>query len=59
MKDKQYAVLGLGVFGSTIATTLSQYDCEVIAIDKDIACVERIADEVTKAAVANIEEVYA
>ena len=41
MKDKQYAVLGLGVFGSTIATTLSQYDCEVIAIDKDIACVER------------------
>mgnify|MGYP002508381622 FL=1 len=39
MKDKQYAVLGLGVFGSTIATTLSQYDCEVIAIDKDIACV--------------------
>ena len=53
MKDKQYAVLGLGVFGSTIATTLSQYDCEVIAIDKDIACVERIADEVTKAAVAN------
>ncbi len=53
MKDKQYAVLGLGVFGSTIATTLSQYDCEVIAIDKDIACVERIADEVTKAVVAN------
>lgn len=53
MKNKQYAVLGLGVFGSTVATTLSQYDCEVIAIDKDETCVERIADEVTKAVVAD------
>lgn len=53
MKNKQYAVLGLGVFGSTIATTLAQYDCEVIAIDMDHSCVERIADEVTKAVVAD------
>ena len=42
MNDKQYAVLGLGVFGSTIAKTLSQYGCEVLAIDKDRDCVERI-----------------
>ena len=42
MNDKQYAVLGLGVFGSTIAKTLSQYGCEVLAIDKDSDCVERI-----------------
>ena len=27
MKNKQYAVLGLGVFGSTVATTLAKYDC--------------------------------
>lgn len=57
MKNKQYAVLGLGVFGSTIATTLSQYDCEVIAIDKDQSCVERIANEVTKAAVADTTDI--
>lgn len=57
MKNRQYAVLGLGVFGSTVATTLSQYDCEVIAIDKDESCVERIADEVTKAVVADTTDI--
>lgn len=57
MKNKQFAVLGLGIFGSTVATTLAQYDCEVIAIDKDESCVERIADEVTKAAVADVTDI--
>lgn len=57
MKNKQYAVLGLGVFGSTVATTLSQYDCEVIAIDIDQTCVERIANEVTKAVVADTTDI--
>lgn len=56
MKDKQYAVLGLGVFGSTVATTLAEYGCEVLAIDKDITCVERIASEVTKAVVADVTD---
>ena len=57
MKSKQYAVLGLGVFGSTVATTLAQYNCEVIAIDIDESCVERIADEVTKAVVADTTDI--
>ena len=57
MKSKQYAVLGLGVFGSTVATTLAQYNCEVIAIDRDESCVERIADEVTKAVVADTTDI--
>ena len=56
MKSKQYAVLGLGVFGSTVAT-LAQYNCEVIAIDIDESCVERIADEVTKAVVADTTDI--
>lgn len=56
MKDKQYVVLGLGVFGSTVATTLAEYGCEVLAIDKDITCVERIANEVTKAVVADVTD---
>ena len=50
---KQYAVFGLGVFGSTVAETLEKYGCEVIAVDKDITCVERISKKVTKAVVAN------
>lgn len=52
MNSKQYAVLGLGIFGSTVATTLAEYGCEVIAVDQDESCVERVADEVTKAVVA-------
>ncbi len=47
--EKQYIVLGLGVFGSTIAKTLTNYNCEVIAVDRDIECVQRLADVVTQA----------
>ncbi|MDD6467567.1 MAG: TrkA family potassium uptake protein [Erysipelotrichaceae bacterium] len=43
MEKKQYAVLGLGRFGSTVATTLAKYDCDVIALDKDMECVERVS----------------
>ena len=39
MNSKQYAVLGLGIFGSTVATTLAEYGCEVIAVDQDESCV--------------------
>lgn len=56
MANKQYVVLGLGVFGSTIAKTLSQFEQEVLAIDKDVECVERIADFVTKAVVGDITD---
>lgn len=56
MMNRQYAVLGLGIFGSTVATTLSEYGCEVIAVDRDETCVERIADEVTKAVVADVTD---
>jgi trk system potassium uptake protein TrkA len=53
MSDKQYVVIGLGIFGSTIATTLSEAGKEVLAIDRDMICVERLADVVTKAVVAD------
>ena len=33
--EKQFVVLGLGIFGSTLVKTLSQFGREVIAIDKD------------------------
>lgn len=56
-KDRQYAVLGLGIFGSTVAKTLSKYNCEVIALDNDIKCVERMADIVTTAIQGDITDI--
>lgn len=55
--NRQYAVLGLGIFGSTVAKTLSKYNCEVIAVDKDPKCVDRMADVVTQAVVCDITDV--
>lgn len=57
VQKKQYAVLGLGVFGSTVAKTLSQYDCEVLALDNDIKCVNRLADIVTQAMQCDITDI--
>lgn len=56
-EHKQYAVLGLGIFGSTIAKTLSDANCEVIAIDKDIESVQRLADTVTSAVKGDITDI--
>jgi len=56
MSQKQYVILGLGVFGSTIAKTLSEFGCEVLAIDKNPECVQRVADFVTKAVIGDITD---
>lgn len=56
MKNKQYVVLGLGIFGSTITKTLSQFGCEVLAIDKDSECVQRISEYATKAVVGDFTD---
>ncbi|WP_027108155.1 potassium channel family protein [Lacticigenium naphthae] len=42
MSDKIIGVLGLGVFGSTIAKELGENDYDVIAVDKNLVDVERI-----------------
>jgi trk system potassium uptake protein TrkA len=57
MKQKTYAILGLGVFGSTIAKTLSEYHCEVIGIDTDLTCVERVAEFATQAVQADFTDI--
>jgi trk system potassium uptake protein len=57
MKQKTYAILGLGVFGSTIAKTLSEYHCEVIGIDSDLTCVERVAEFATQAVQADFTDI--
>ena len=57
MKQKTYAILGLGIFGSTIAKTLSEYHCEVIGIDMDMSCVERVSEFATQAVQADFTDI--
>jgi len=56
MKTKQYAVIGLGVFGASLAKSLAESNCEVIAIDRDSIKVEEVADYVTLAVTADVTE---
>lgn len=56
-QNRQYAILGLGIFGSTVAKTLSKYNAEVIAVDIDQKCVNRMADVVTQAMLCDITDI--
>lgn len=47
---RQIAVIGLGRFGYSIAKTLTDLGCEVIAVDKDEERVRKIAEFVAQAA---------
>lgn len=52
---RQYVVIGLGIFGMSVAKTLVKYDdVEVIAIDRDMKKVEEIAELVTQANVLDV-----
>ncbi|ADQ14685.1 potassium channel family protein [Halanaerobium hydrogeniformans] len=44
---KQFVVIGLGRFGSSVATTLSENGYDVLAIDKDAERVQALANQVT------------
>ncbi|NLG86626.1 MAG: TrkA family potassium uptake protein [Firmicutes bacterium] len=47
MIKRQYAVIGLGRFGSSVARTLFDMGYDVLAIDKDEEAVQSIAKDVT------------
>ena len=51
-----YAVIGLGTFGSAVAAELMNSGCEVLAIDHNEEKVQRIADSVTDAVVADARD---
>jgi len=53
MKNKQFVVIGLGRFGSSIAKTLYSLGNEVMAIDNDEETVQNISDFVTHAVQAD------
>ena len=48
-KDLQFAIIGIGAFGSELAKTLSEEGAYVIAIDKDMKNIEQIKDYVSDA----------
>ncbi len=48
-KMKQFAVIGLGRFGSSVARTLARMGYEVLAMDADAERVNNITEEVTYA----------
>lgn len=56
---KQYGVIGLGIFGRTIAQSLSEYDVDVIAVDKNYQHVEKLASDVTQSAVLDSTQLKA
>ena len=54
MGKKEYVVIGLGQFGMSIAQTLMQNDCEVLALDINEKRTRAIADSVTCAVTGNV-----
>jgi len=50
---RQFAVIGLGRFGTKVAETLADKGAEVLAIDENEDLIQRISDTVTRAVVAN------
>lgn len=56
MKDKNVLVLGLGRFGSALARKLYERNVVVMAVDRDYTKVQRMADQVTYAAQADMTD---
>ncbi|MFU0781537.1 MAG: TrkA-N domain protein [Thermoanaerobacterium thermosaccharolyticum] len=53
MSGKQFVVIGLGRFGSSVAKTLYSLGCDVLAIDSSEELVQNISDSVTRAVQAD------
>ena len=54
--SKLVGILGLGIFGSTIAKTLSEFDSDVIAVDKDPENVNRLEPFITKGIIGDVTD---
>ncbi len=53
---KQYVVFGGGKFGRSIAVTLQELGCEIILVDKDPEVIQDVADDVSYAICADVED---
>ena len=56
MKQRRFAVLGLGQFGHSLAVELAKLGCEVIAVDMSSKKIEAIRNEVSMAAAGDIRD---
>ncbi len=56
---KQFAVIGCGRFGSSVAKTLYKSGFDVLALDDDECVIRNIADHVTHAATIDIDDANA
>lgn len=56
MKDKSFAVIGLGQFGKTLAETLAEANCDVLAVDFREENIQEIEEKVTYAVRADVRE---
>lgn len=57
MKNKTIGVLGLGLFGSSVATTLADNNIDVIAMDSNMNHVEEVADKIEVAAQGDFRKI--
>ncbi|UEA31894.1 potassium channel family protein [Granulicatella elegans] len=55
---KTVGILGIGLFGTTIAKQLSQYDCDIIAVDSQEENVNRLEPYVAKGVIADITDIH-
>lgn len=51
---KEFLVIGMGRFGTSVAKTLAESGCNVLAVDSDAARVNDVADCVTRAMVVDV-----
>ena len=56
---KTYVILGLGRFGRTLAKQLTDYNQDVIAIDKDMGLVEKVSSYVANALCMDFSDIDA
>lgn len=54
--EKQYAVLGLGSFGESVALTLEKMGCDVLVMDDSYEKIQEISDKVSYAMKADIAD---
>jgi len=50
LRDREFAVIGLGRFGSGVALTLEAHDYHVLGIDQNADIVQRLSDRITHVA---------
>lgn len=56
IEKQQFIVIGLGVFGATIARELTRMGHEVLGLDSDEQRVDRLAEEITHAVIADVTD---